>query len=260
MARNGAGVARFARIVQRHRVGLETYAKKVGLKVDWNDLSSTISPLVSITQVPRAFDFESSQWPARLCHTGPFHDGLGRPNLYFPWQRLTGEPLIYASMGTILNGRIDVFRTIAGALSKHRDLQLVLSLGTQIDPEQLGPVPKNAIIVKRAPQLELLKKASVCITHAGLNTVLESLAQGVPQVAVPVAFDQPGVAARIAEKKTGLVTSLDKLTPDHLSELLNEITTNSTYRVNAQQLQQQIAEADGLSVGADVVEMALGVE
>jgi len=260
MARNGAGVARFARIVQRHRVGVETYAKKVGLKVDWNDLSSTISPLVSITQVPRAFDFESSQWPARLCHTGPFHDGLGRPNLYFPWQRLTGEPLIYASMGTIINGRVDVFHTIAGALSKHRDLQLVLSLGTQIDPEQLGPVPKNAIIVKRAPQLELLKKASVCITHAGLNTVLESLAQGVPQVAVPVAFDQPGVAARIAEKKTGLVTSLDKLTPDHLSELLDEVTTNSTYRVNAQQLQQQIAEADGLSVGADVVEMALGVE
>ena len=107
----------------------------------------------------------------------------------------SGEPLIYASMGTIRNGRPDVFRTIVASLVKRKDLQLVLSLGDQVDPKQIGAFPKNAIIVKRAPQLELLKQASVCITHAGLNTVLESLAQGVPQIAIPIAADQPGVGA-----------------------------------------------------------------
>jgi MGT family glycosyltransferase len=162
-------------------------------------------------------------------------------------------------MGTILNGRADVFRTIVAALAKHKDLQLVLSIGDQIDPHQIGKVPSNAIIVKRAPQLDLLKEASVCITHAGLNTVLESLAQGVPQVAIPVTFDQPGVAARIAEKQTGVVTSLDKLTPNHLSDLLNEVLTNSSYRRNARDLQNAIAEANGLSVAADLVEESLGV-
>ncbi|MBV8216522.1 MAG: hypothetical protein JOZ08_25170 [Verrucomicrobia bacterium] len=65
---------------------------------------------------------------------------------------------------------------------------MVLSVGDRVDPEQIVSAPKNAIIVQRAPQLELLKLASVCITHAGLNTVLESLAQGVPQVAIPVTF------------------------------------------------------------------------
>jgi zeaxanthin glucosyltransferase len=177
----------------------------------------------------------------------------------FPWERLTGEPLIYASMGTILNGRVDVFRTIVAALTKHKDLQLVLSIGDQLDPEQIGPVPGNAIIVKRAPQLELLKQTAVCITHAGLNTVLESLAQGVPQVAIPVAFDQPGVAARIADKQTGVVTSLEKLTAEHLSTLLNEVLNNSTYRDNARKLQKAIANANGLSVAADLVETSLGV-
>ncbi len=127
-----------------------------------------------------------------------------------PWERLTGEPLIYASVGTILNGQVDVFRSMVAALAKHKDLQLVLSVGDQVDPNQIGPFPTNAIIVKRGPQLELLKQTSVCITHAGLNTVLESLAQGVPQVAIAVTYDQPGVAARIAEKRTGVVTSLDK--------------------------------------------------
>jgi UDP:flavonoid glycosyltransferase YjiC (YdhE family) len=107
--------------------------------------------------------------------------------------------------------------------------------------------------------LELLKQASVCITHAGLNTVLESLAQGVPQVAIPVTYDQPGVAARIANKQTGVVTSLDKLTAEHLSALLNEVLSNSTYRDNARSLQKAIAEANGISVAADLVEQSLGV-
>ena len=107
--------------------------------------------------------------------------------------------------------------------------------------------------------MELLKQTSVCITHAGLNTVLESLAQGVPQVAIPVTYDQPGVAARIADKQTGVVTSLDKLTADHLSALLNEVLSNSTYRENASTLQNAISEANGLSVAADLVEQSLGV-
>jgi zeaxanthin glucosyltransferase len=258
-ARNREGVQRFAKMLAAASAGIRAHAESVGLKIDWETPHSTLSPLASITQTPVAFDFESSHWPSQFHYTGPFHDGRGREKVGFPWEQLTGEPLIYASMGTILNGRVDVFRTFVAALAKHKDLQLVLSVGDQVDPKQIGPVPNNAIIVKQAPQLELLKRASVCITHAGLNTVLESLAQGVPQVAIPVTYDQPGVAARIADKQTGVVTSLDKLTADHLSTLLNEVLNNSTYRDNAHKLQKAIAKANGLSVAADIVEESLGV-
>jgi zeaxanthin glucosyltransferase len=259
-ARNREGVARFIRIFERNRAGVERYAERVGLKVDWTDPSSTASPLAYITQVPRAFDFESSHWPKQFHHTGPFHDGIGRTKVDFPWERLTGQPLIYASMGTVLNGNLDVFQTFVSALTKHDDLQLVLSVGDQIDPEWIVSPPHNAIIVRRAPQLELLKLASVCITHGGLNTVLESLTQGVPQIAIPVTFDQPSVAARIAYRHTGVVTSLDKLTPDHLSELLDEVLINPIYRANAKKLQRKIAEANGLAAAADIVEQAFGVK
>jgi zeaxanthin glucosyltransferase len=259
LARNREGVAKRAKMVENLNAGIRAYAKSAGLNVDWDNPSGTYSKLAWITQCPREFDFESSHWPPQFHHTGPFHDGMGREKLDFPWERLTGEPLIYASMGTILNGRLDVFRTVVAGVAKHKDVQLVLSIGDQLDPEQIGPVPKNAIIVKRAPQLELLKRTSVCITHAGLNTVLESLAQGVPQVAVPVAFDQPGVAARIAHHQTGVVTSLEKLTADHLSTLLDEVLTNSIYRDNAGKLQKAIARTSGLSVAADLVETSLGV-
>jgi zeaxanthin glucosyltransferase len=237
--------------------GIRAHAESTGLKIDWEIPDSTLSLLASISQTPRAFDFESSHWPPQFHHTGPFHDGKGREKIDFPWQRLTGEPLIYASMGTILNGRLDVFRTIVAAVAKHKDLQLVLSVGDQVDPEQIGRVANNAIIVKQAPQLELLKQTSVCITHAGLNTVLESLAQGVPQVAIPITYDQPDVAARIAHKQTGVVTSLDKLTADNLATLLNKDVMDPTYRDNARKLQKAIAKANGLSVAADLVEESL---
>ena len=256
--RNHQGIARFTRLLKANGAGVRAYAKSLGLEIDWDDLSFTVSPFASITQVPKVFDFENPFWPPQFHHTGPFHDVESRPNVEFPWERLSGQPMVYASMGTILNGRVEVFRTIVAALAKHKDLQLVLSVGEQIDPTQIGPVTTNAIIVRKAPQLELLRQASVCITHAGLNTVLESLAQGVPQIAIPVAFDQPGVAARIAYKRTGVVTSLDKLTADHLSTLLDEVLNDSTYRDNAGKLQKAIAEANGISVAADLIERVTG--
>src|SRR5260221_209199 len=220
---------------------------------------ATVSKLAWLTQTPREFDFESSHWPPQFHYTGPFHDGNGRAEVEFPWERLTGEPLVYASMGTVQNGLVDVFRTISAAVARHKSLQLVLSIGDQLQPNEIGPVPSNAIIVKRAPQLELLKQASVCITHAGLNTVLEALSQGVPQVAIPVTNDQPGVAARIADKKTGVVTSLDKLTASHLSTLLDEVLNDSTYRNNARKIQKAVAKTNGLSRAADLIEQSLGV-
>ena len=258
LARNREGVAKAVNLLNSFNGGIKAHAESIGLKIDWNSVDSTVSPLALISQVPQAFDFDSSHWPSQFHHTGPFHNGKGRENVDFPWERLTGEPLIYASMGTILNGKVDVFRTIVAAVAKNKNWQLVLSVGDQLDPKRIGPVPNHAIVVKRAPQLELLKRATVCITHAGLNTALESLAQGVPQLAIPITYDQPGVAARIAHKKTGVVTSLDKLTADHLAFLLNEVLTDPTYRENARKLQKAIAEANGLSVAADLIEESFG--
>jgi UDP:flavonoid glycosyltransferase YjiC (YdhE family) len=133
-----------------------------------------------------------------------------------------------------------------------------ISVGDQLNPDQIGWIPSNTIIVKRAPQLGMLQRASVCITHAGLNTVLESLAQGVPHVAIPVSLDQPGVAARIAHKKTGRFVPSKELTAARLSLLLDSVFNDPTYRDNARYFQRVIAETDGLSKAADLLESAFG--
>ena len=210
LARNLEAATKAARLY--YNEGIKSYAKELGFKTDLDHPSWIFSELAYITQLPKELDFENPLLPPQFHYTGPFHDGNGRPNVDFPWERLTGEPLIYASMGTILNGRADVFRIIVAGVAKHEGTQLVLAIGDQLDIKEIGPVPSNAIVVNRAPQLELLKRTSVCITHAGLNTVLESLAQGVPQLAIPVTFEQPGIAARIAAKMTGVTMPFADLT------------------------------------------------
>jgi zeaxanthin glucosyltransferase len=256
--RNRQGVSKFAQMLMRSNAEVIAEAERAGIQPNWEDPSSLFSDLPWITQCPREFDFASTHWPEHFHYAGPFHDGKGRPDRSFPWERLTGEPIVYASMGSLQNGNAEVFRTMAGAVAKTA-AQLVLSIGPVLRPEQIGPVPKNAIVVNQAPQLELMKKASVCITHAGFNTVLEALTQGVPQIAIPITNDQPGVAARIAAHQTGVVTSLEDLTVSHLSTLAAEVLNNSNYRDNARRFQQAIAKTNGLSRAADLLEEAFGL-
>src|SRR5262249_20878000 len=141
---------------------------------------------------------------------GPFVDAQQRPKIEFPWERIDGRPLIYASLGTMQNGSESIFRTIAEGCAG-LDAQLVISLGGGLDPARLGVLEGDPVVVLYAPQLEILKRAAVVITHAGLNTVLESLAEGVPLVALPLGNDQPGVAARVAARGAGVVIPQKKL-------------------------------------------------
>jgi zeaxanthin glucosyltransferase len=129
-------------------------------------------------------------------------------------------------------------------------------VGNNIDPDDLRPIPSNVIIVNTAPQIELLKRASLCITHAGLKTALEALAQGVRIVAIPIRFDQPGVAARVAYHRVGEFVETGDLTPDHLAHLIQKVGQNPSYRDRARYFQRVIARTQGLDLAADAIERA----
>jgi zeaxanthin glucosyltransferase len=234
-----------------------SYAKKHGMQIDFSDPTATTSKLAVISQIPKEFDFPMSSWPPQFHYAGPLHDGEGREQTPFPWEKMTGEPLIYASMGTLLNGSASVYRTILKAVEPLAGIQLVLSVGNNIDLKKLEPFPSNAIVVRKVPQIELLKRAVLCITHAGLNTTLESLAQGVPMVAIPMGYEQPGVAARIAYHGVGEFVEFDKLTVERLSELIRTVARKPSYREKARVFQNLIAKRRGLEVAADVIERAL---
>jgi MGT family glycosyltransferase len=136
----------------------------------------------------------------------------------------------------------------------------VLSVGKNVNPECLGSIPSNVIVVPTAPQIELLKRAALCITHAGLNTVLESLAEGVPMVAIPVGYDQPGVAARIAHHGVGEFVDIEDLTVERVRGLIEKVLNSPTYRENARWFQKVIAQSRGLDLAAEAIERAFKCE
>jgi MGT family glycosyltransferase len=254
--RNSANLHKLGAILGPIAEVARSYAEKVGLKIDWNDPAATVSKLAVITQTPKEFDFPGIPWPAQFHYAGPFHDDEGREPVSFPWEQLTNKPLIYASLGTLVNGLDDVYKHILKAVEPLEDVQVVLSIGHNINPENLGPIPSNTIVVRSAPQIELLKRAALCITHAGLNTALESLAHGVPMVAIPIGYDQPGVAARIAHHGTGEFIEVDELTTDRLRGLIEKVLQDPSYREQAEYFQKVISKTRGLDVAADIIEQA----
>jgi UDP:flavonoid glycosyltransferase YjiC (YdhE family) len=113
--------------------------------------------------------------------------------------------------------------------------------------------------VSSAPQIELLKRAVLCITHAGLNTALEALGQGVPMIAIPIGYDQPGVAARIAYHGVGEFLEVEDLTVKRLSQLIQQVRRNQSYYDKARYFKKVIAQTRGLDMAAELIERAFGI-
>jgi zeaxanthin glucosyltransferase len=113
------------------------------------------------------------------------------------------------------------------------------------------------IVVPFAPQLELLRRATLTITHAGLNTALESLTQGVPMIAIPIANDQPGVASRLEWLGVAAVVPPARLSVPRLRACVGRMLGEPRYRAKAQYWKGKIARADRLAQAANIVEQAI---
>lgn len=236
----------------------EPWAERAGLKLDWSDPAATVSrhAVAVVSQTPKEFDYSGIPWPKHFHYAGPFFDDVCREPIPFPWEKLDRRPLVYASLGTLVNGMPSIYKTILSAVGRIPEIQVVLSKGNNIELADLGPIPSNVIVVNKAPQLDLLRRAALCITHAGLNTTLESLAQGVPMAAIPIAYDQFGVADRIAYHGVGEAIQVDELTVDGLYQLIQKIRNTSAYRENALRFKNIIAQRRGLNVAAEAIESA----
>jgi MGT family glycosyltransferase len=234
---------------------LDDYRRQVGLG-PIRGIQKVFPELAHIAQLPRCLDFPRSKLPNNFYYTGPFVDEAARPPVEFPWNRLDGRPLIYASLGTRKNSQPAIFPLIAEACDA-LNLQLVISLGGRRDPETFDDLPGHPVIVRDAPQLELIKRAEIVITHGGLNTVLETLLEGKPMIAIPMAYDQPAVAARLAWLRVAEVLPVKKISEKQIRLALSKLLNNTSYRDAATELQTWIQSARGLERAVEVIEEAL---
>jgi zeaxanthin glucosyltransferase len=257
--RNQLGNALLDRLTEPLWRDLQEQRKALGL-VPHRRREEAASPLLQLAQLPQAFDFPRERLAPHFHYVGRLADPSGREPLLrdavpFPWERLDGRPLIYASLGTLQNGRPDIFEEIAAACAPV-EAQLVISMGNPAS--QPLKLPGDPLVVAYAPHQQLIERASLVITHAGLNTTLTALGAGVPVLAIPITNEQPGIAARLAACGAGRVLPLKRLRAATLQALVEEMLANPSYREQAQRLQVENQAAGGVSRAADLMEAASG--
>lgn len=218
------------------------------------------SRLAQICQLPAEYDFPRNNLSPCFHYTGPLQDPSGvEPvsfsSIAFPFEKLSGQPLIYASLGTLQNRRPEIFHSIAEACVG-LDAQLVISLGNP-NQESGMSLPGSPLVVSYAPHQQLIAQASLIVTHAGMNTVLGALSSGVPIVAIPITNEQPGIAARLLRTGAGEVIPLTQLSVSNLRAAIERVLTEDTYRQNASRLKAAISQAGGVGRAADIVEQAV---
>jgi MGT family glycosyltransferase len=137
------------------------------------------------------------------------------------------------------------------------DAQLVISLG---DPASAGPptdLPGCPIVVSFAPQQQIMDRAALVITHAGMNTTLGALSSGVPMIAIPITNEQPGTATRMVHTGAGEMLPVSRLTTSRLRQLITRVLGTETYRTQALRMREAIQQAGGVARAADITVQAV---
>lgn len=255
MPHRAGRVRRAARIADalswRQRRTLIRWSERFGIPPR-RTLEECLGP-VQIAQVVPGYDFPRPG-PPSFATVGPIRRKQEEARTELRFTPDPQRPLVFATMGTLQGGRIDLWRAIVGACQE-AGAQVVIAHGGKLTDREAGSLGADhaaAFIPYRA----VLSRAALCITHGGSNTVLDALACGVPLIVRPVAFDQPGNLARVVHH--GLGERMAPLArPDLLATQVRRMLADEGCRRRARRIAEEIAAAGGRTRAADLVEAAL---
>jgi MGT family glycosyltransferase len=229
--------------------------RRAGGKLTLHEYGYKLSvPELALT--PPEFDFPQNLERSRRCYVGACVH-LERHDVSFPWDRLEADkPLVYCSLGTYNQhypAAEQLFRTVVEALGQRRDLQLVVQVGDTIEPAALSESAPNVVAVKEAPQLEILERASLMITHGGFSSVREALFFGVPMIVLPCWYDQPGNAARVVYHRLGLRADIEDIDARQMAAAVRRITRDGTFQETAKLWRTRFRAQQRCEAGVDFI-------
>ena len=167
---------------------------------------------------------------------------------------IEGAPSIYFTLGTVFNHESgDLFARVLAGL-RELPVNLLVTVGREIDPATLGPQPAHVRVERFVPQAEILPHVDLVVSHGGSGSVLGALAHGRPMVVLPIGADQPLNAERISALGVGRSLDAIEATPDDVREAAASVLADATYRESAGRLADEIAALPSPDVAVGLLE------
>lgn len=172
------------------------------------------------------------------------------------WLR-ESRPLAVVSLGTVFNDRIGFFRTCIEGVER-LGWHTAAALGNKISPADVGPITDRVLLRATLPMIDTLRHASVAITHGGLTSTLEALAQGVPVLITPQIGEQRGVADSIEALGLG-VRLPEPFTAAELADVITRVAGDAAMTQRLARFAARLGRGDGAAEFADAVETNIRV-
>jgi UDP:flavonoid glycosyltransferase YjiC (YdhE family) len=157
---------------------------------------------------------------------------------------LPRQPTVFATLGTAVNQTPGIFPAILEGL-RDEPVNLVVAVGRDRDPAELGAQPPNGHIERYIPQSLLFPHCDVVVSHGGAGPILAALSCGLPLVNIPIGSDQPENAARCAALGVGVTVAPEERTPEAIRRAVREVLATPSYRANAERLCGEMAALPG---------------
>ncbi|WP_265501890.1 glycosyltransferase [Paracoccus beibuensis] len=253
LRRNDGGQTVARLLMTPHRKVIGDWANRWGLGRR-ESFADCLSPLGTLAQTVPGFDFPRPVSSGRLVELGPFRRN---PPETFPRDIKpdTARPLVYVSLGTLQGHRWPLMARIARAC-RNLGAQVIVSHGNMLEAATAARIDADWVR-SFVPQRAVLARADLCVTHGGLNTTLECLVQGVPMLAIPLAHDQPGVAARIERSGVGLRLCRMSRGQGRIEAALSRLLSEPGFAANARGMAAAASQLPGAAGAVEQIERLL---
>ncbi len=240
-------------------------AKRSGMAAEENRTYqfTEIGPRMMLPEIvlpPRSFDFPHPPEAERV-YLGDFVDLRRKEDTTVLEQLDPEKPLVYCALGSVPQyypHASRLFRAVVAASRLRQDWQWVLSVGTGHDVNQFTASNSNLVAVKRAPQLSLLQRAAVMVTHGGINSIMECIHFQVPMVIMPGARDQPGNMARALHHGIAVAGSMKGIRAEKLVTLIDSAMHSGELRQALSKMKDRIAAETGVDAAIERIESSNG--
>jgi len=159
------------------------------------------------------------------------------------WLADDGPPVVYVSLGSFLSARADVLAVVAEAL-RGLDVRVALATGSA-SPDLLGPLPGEWLVREFLPQVRLLARSAVAVSHGGNNSVTEALTAGIPLLVLPLSTDQFAAAAAVERSGMGLCLDPNAATARDIRDAVKTLLSTHGASAAAAELGRGLREVPG---------------